>query len=155
MKKQSDAPEKAAKKETPSPYVEQFSACAGLETRLIPDIRGGGKPAMKKVAFPLLSGPKELEALQKRFGCPADVLLTSAFGVTVSVWGADPEKARILSSIIAYNQAEGQTPMVENQADNTYTMNVLHRLGFRWDETSRSYVDMIFEVLDSFRFFEV
>jgi hypothetical protein len=45
--------------------------------------------------------------------------------------------------------------MVENQAENTDTMNVLHRLGFRWDETSSSYVDMIFEVLDSFRFFEV
>ena len=89
MKKQSNTPEKAVKKETQSLFVEQFSACAGLETRLIPDIREGGKPAMKKVAFPLLAGTKDLDALQKRFNCPANVLLTSSFGMTVSVWNAD------------------------------------------------------------------
>ena len=94
-----------------------------------------------------------LSRLHKDDGSPLDHLEMDAFARRMEAAGTDPEKARILSSIIAYNQAEGQTPMVENQADNTYTMNVLHRLGFRWDETSRSYVDMIFEVLDSFRFF--
>ena len=66
---------------------------------------------------------------------------------------ADDEKARVLFSIIAYNQAEGQTQLVENLAESTFTMNVLHRLGFRWNETSSNYVDMIFKMLDSFRFF--
>ena len=38
---------------------------------------------------PIAFGSKDLEALRKRFSCEADVLLTTAFGVTVSVWNAD------------------------------------------------------------------
>ena len=71
-------------------YIELFSACAGLETRLIPDVKEGGKAAaMKQVAFPVAVRPEELEALRKRFECPADTLLTVAFGVTISVWNAE------------------------------------------------------------------
>ena len=33
-------------------------------------------------------------------------------------------------------------------------MQVLHRLGFRWDQTSREYVDMIFDMLSTMRYFE-
>ena len=65
---------------------------------------------------------------------------------------SDPRKAKILSSIIAYDQAEGQLHMVE--PSTAFTMQILHRLGFRWDQTNSRYVDMIFEVLDSFRFFD-
>jgi amino acid adenylation domain-containing protein len=65
---------------------------------------------------------------------------------------SDPKKAKILSSIIAYDQADGQLHMVE--PSTAFTMQILHRLGFRWDQTNSRYVDMIFEVLDSFRFFD-
>ena len=66
----------------------------------------------------------------------------------------DPAKSEILSSIIAYTQAEGQTQLVENGASVTFSMQVLHRLGFRWDQTSNQYVDMIFDLLSSMRYFD-
>ena len=94
-----------------------------------------------------------LSRLHKDDGSPLDYVEMDEFARRMDEAGADPEKARILSSIVAYNQAEGQVQMVENLAENTYSMNVLHRLGFRWNETSSDYVDMIFEMLDSFRFF--
>jgi len=68
---------------------------------------------------------------------------------------ADPEKAKVLSSIIAYTQAPGGPAMTPNKISTDYTMQVLHRLGFRWDETSSQYVDMIFDMLASLRYFEV
>ena len=34
-------------------FIEAFSACAGLDTRLIPDLHDGGKGAMKRVEFPV------------------------------------------------------------------------------------------------------
>ena len=87
-------------------------------------------------------------------GSPLEYLEMDEFVHRMDEAKADPEKARILSSIIAYTQAEGQVQLVENASDNTFSMQVLHRLGFRWDQTSSAYVDMIFHILDSFRFFD-
>ena len=95
-----------------------------------------------------------LSRLRLDDGSPLEYLEADAFAKRMEEAGADPEKARILSSIIAYTQAEGQVQMVENAADSTFSMQVLHRLGFRWNETSSAYVDMIFRILNSFRFFD-
>ena len=95
-----------------------------------------------------------LSRLHKDDGSPLDYLEVEEFVRRMDEAKADPEKARILSSIIAYTQAEGQVQMVENVASSVFSMQVLHRLGFRWDETSSAYVDMIFRILDSFRFFD-
>lgn len=35
----------------------------------------------------------------------------------------------------------------------SYTMQVLHRLGFSWNQTSREYIDMIFDMLRSLGYF--
>ena len=66
----------------------------------------------------------------------------------------DPEKAKVLSSIIAYASNPDGPQVVQNWVSTAYTMQVLHRLGFSWNETSRDYVDMIFEMLASLRYFE-
>ena len=95
-----------------------------------------------------------LSRLTKDDGSPLDYLEMEDFFRRMDEAKGDPEKARILSSIIAYTQAEGQVQLVENGADSAFSMQVLHRLGFRWDPTSSDYVDMIFRILDSFRFFE-
>ena len=95
-----------------------------------------------------------LSRLHKDDAAPLDYLEMDEFVRRMDEAKADPEKARILSSIIAYTQAEGQVQLVENASDNTFSMQVLHRLGFRWDQTSSEYVDMIFRILDSFRFFD-
>jgi len=43
---------------------------------------------------------------------------------------------------------------VMNQPSVHFTMQVLYRLGFSWDHTSSKYVDMIFEMLRTMRFFD-
>ena len=67
----------------------------------------------------------------------------------------DPHKAQVLSSILAYTSTPGGAVTVMNAASTAFTMQVLHRLGFRWSETASSYVDMIFAMLTSLRYFEV
>lgn len=95
-----------------------------------------------------------LSRLRKDDGTPLDYLEMKDFADRMEAAKADPDKARVLSSILAYTQAPGQVQLVENQASNSYSMQVLHRLGFRWDETSSAYVDMIFRILDAYRFFD-
>ena len=95
-----------------------------------------------------------LSRLHKDDGSPLEYVEDAEFAKRMDTAKEDPGISRILSSIIAYTQAEGQTQFVENEASNQFSMQVLHRLGFRWDQTSREYVDMIFDMLSSMRFFE-
>ena len=95
-----------------------------------------------------------LSRLSKEDGSPLEYVEDDEFARRMAAAKDDPEKSRILSSIIAYTQAEGQTQLVENEASSLFSMQVLHRLGFRWDQTSREYVDMIFDMLSSMRFFD-
>ena len=94
-----------------------------------------------------------LSRLHRSDGSPLEYVEDDVFMARMEEAKGDPQKARILSSIVAYNSADG-SQMVENPASTDYTMQVLHRLGFRWDQTSAAYVDMVFEMLDMFRFFE-
>jgi thioester reductase-like protein len=94
-----------------------------------------------------------LSRLHKDDGSPLDYVETDEFVRRMDAAKDDPEKSRILSSIIAYAQAEGQVQLQENIATVDFSMQVLHRLGFRWDSTTRDYVDMIFEMLASMNFF--
>ena len=65
-----------------------------------------------------------------------------------------PGMARIMAPLVAYQQSAAETEGVETAASTVFTMQVLHRLGFRWNPTSSEYVDMIFEMLRTFQFFE-
>ena len=68
-------------------FIGEFAACAGLDTRLIPDLHDGGKGGMKRIEFPVDAG--DVDAAGQRFACGTDILFTTAFGLTVSVWNAD------------------------------------------------------------------
>ena len=65
-----------------------------------------------------------------------------------------PQKAQQLSSLVAYAQSPAQAETVVNQPSVHFTMQVLYRLGFSWDHTSSKYVDMIFEMLRTLRYFD-
>jgi hypothetical protein len=67
---------------------------------------------------------------------------------------ASPDKAPLLSSLVAYANAPGQEEVVVNQSSVHFTMQALYRLGFSWDHTSSKYVDMIFEMLRTMRYFD-
>ena len=65
-----------------------------------------------------------------------------------------PDKAPLLSSPVAYAQSPGQAEVSMNQPSVHFTMQVLYRLNFAWDHTSSKYVDMIFEMLRTLRYFD-
>ncbi len=66
----------------------------------------------------------------------------------------DPQKARTLSSLLAYqDMAHGQKTTDVNR-DNDYTTQVLYRLGFAWSPTSWDYVERMFTAIGGFGFFE-
>ena len=67
---------------------------------------------------------------------------------------ADPQQARQLSSLLAYqDMAHGQKTADVNR-DNDYTTQVLYRLGFSWSPTSWDYVERMLTAISGFGFFE-
>lgn len=66
----------------------------------------------------------------------------------------DPEKAKILSSMLAYqNMAHGQKTFTVGKS-NAYTMQVLYRMGFRWPVTSLDYMKRFINALRGLGFFD-
>ncbi len=67
---------------------------------------------------------------------------------------SDPQKAKALSSMLAYkDMAHGQKfAMVDRQ--NNYTSEILHRLGFYWSTTTQDYIDRMLTAIAGFGFFE-
>ena len=68
--------------------------------------------------------------------------------------GQDPEKAKLLSAMMAYqDMTHGQkTGIIER--DNRYTCAVLHRLGFQWSDTAWDYVERLLVAISGFGFFD-
>ena len=76
------------------------------------------------------------------------------FEQAIAVAGQDPEKAKLLSAIMAYqDMAHGQKAVIIER-DNRYTCSVLHRLGFHWSSTSWDYVERMLTAIGGFGFFE-
>ena len=96
-----------------------------------------------------------LSRIHRSDGSPIAYVELPDFAARMEAAKADPEKAKVLSSIIAYASAPDGPHMMPNVASTAYTMQVLHRLGFRWNATASDYVDMIFEMLASLRYFDI
>ena len=67
----------------------------------------------------------------------------------------DPEKAKRLSSLIAYQDMAHGQKAVMIPTDNQYTSQVLYRLGFHWSSTSWDYVDQMLVAIAGFGYFEL
>ncbi|MBR1803277.1 MAG: AMP-binding protein, partial [Muribaculaceae bacterium] len=66
----------------------------------------------------------------------------------------DPQKAKQMSSLLAYqDMAHGQKTTDVNR-DNDYTTQVLYRLDFAWSPTSWDYVERMLTAIGGFGFFE-
>jgi len=66
----------------------------------------------------------------------------------------DPAKARQLASLLAYqDMAHGQKTS-DVTRDNTYTMQVLYRMGYSWDYTSWDYIDRFLKAINGMGFFD-
>lgn len=100
----------------------------------------------------ILSG--DIFAEMEYAGFRVEAVEASEFEAALAEAEADPHKARILSSMIAYqNMAHGRTA-VPIAKDNAYTMQVLYRLGYRWPVTSWDYVTRFLMSLQGLGFFD-
>ena len=101
---------------------------------------------------PILFGDV-LEGLSKVGGAPVQVE-AEEFVRQMDEAKANPERAKILQSLVAYqDMAHGQqTRTIE--PDNQYTSQVLYRLGFKWSATSWDYIQRFLIAINGFGFFD-
>ena len=66
----------------------------------------------------------------------------------------DPEKAKNLSSLLAYQDLAHGKKVADVSLTNTYTTQVLHRLGFKWSATTWDYIDKMLDAISGLGFFE-
>ena len=66
-------------------FTETFAPASQLESRIIPDILGAEEGPCRFAGFPAAVSGEQLDAVKKRLGCTDDVLLDTAFGLTLSV----------------------------------------------------------------------
>jgi hypothetical protein len=86
-------------------------------------------------------------------GCSIREVEEEEFQTALQKAGEDPEKARILQSMLAY-KASGKNTILGFEKFNPYTCNVLARLGFHWHTTSWDYVSRFVKAIESLDFFE-
>lgn len=67
----------------------------------------------------------------------------------------DPDKAKILTSSIAYRSGEHDAQVIAFPKNNLYTMQVLYRLGYSWPLTTWKYVEQFITMLQRLGFFSV
>ena len=79
---------------------------------------------------------------------------TEQFDKTLEAAKQDPEKAKRLSSLIAYQDMAHGKKSVFISPENQYTIQVLYRMGFRWSSTSWDYVDQMLETIAGLGFFD-
>ena len=79
---------------------------------------------------------------------------TDTFDQTLEEAKQDPEKAKKLSSLLAYQDLAHGKRAAFIDADNQYTTQALYRLGFKWSSTSWDYVDRMLVTIGGFGFFD-
>ncbi|MBQ2075306.1 MAG: SDR family oxidoreductase, partial [Muribaculaceae bacterium] len=67
----------------------------------------------------------------------------------------DPDKARQLSSLLAYQDMAHGQKTTDVKRDNDYTTQVLYRLGFAWSPTSWDYVERMLTAIGGLGFFDM
>ena len=66
----------------------------------------------------------------------------------------NPQKAKQMSSLLAYQDMAHGQKTTDVDRDNDYTTQVLYRLGFAWSPTSWDYVERMLTAIGGFGFFE-
>ena len=66
----------------------------------------------------------------------------------------DPQKAKVLASLLAYQDMAHGQKTADVARDNDYTTQVLYRLGFSFSPTSWDYVERMLNAIGGFGFFE-
>ena len=86
----------------------------------------------------------------------ADIRLVEdeEYNATMESAGNDPQKAKTLSSLLAYQDMAHGMKVKEVAVSNPYTTQVLYRLGFKWSPTTWDYVDRMLSAISGLGFFD-
>jgi amino acid adenylation domain-containing protein len=86
----------------------------------------------------------------------ADIRLVEdeEYNATMESAGNDPQKAKTLSSLLAYQDLAHGMKVSEVPVSNPYTTQVLYRLGFKWSPTTWDYVDRMLSAISGLGFFD-
>ena len=77
------------------------------------------------------------------------------FGMAIQQAALDPNKAPLLTTMLAYrNIAHGQPTQIVDR-NNAYTSQVLLRLGFQWTEPDNEYIGRMLTAISQLGFFDV
>ena len=76
------------------------------------------------------------------------------YNATIESAGNDPQKAKTLSSLLAYQDLAHGMKVSEVPVSNPYTTQVLYRLGFKWSPTTWDYVDRMLSAISGLGFFD-
>ncbi len=95
-----------------------------------------------------------LQILEK-VGRPIRFVEPTEFQKAIAVRSQDPEKAKMMSALLAYqDMTHGQKALIIER-DNRYTCAVLHRMGFHWSDTSHDYLKQMITAIWQLGFFDV
>lgn len=88
-------------------------------------------------------------------GLPVNTVERDEFVAALHAAEEQPEKADVLTSLLAYARRADGTPVVTPTTGNDFTMQVLYRLGFSWNPTSTVYIEQFLEALEGMGFFDL
>ena len=95
-----------------------------------------------------------LQVLDK-LGTEMQFVEPEAFGLAIQQAALDPQKAPLLTTMLAYqNIAHGQPTRIVDR-NNAYTSQVLLRLGFQWTEPDNEYIGRMLTAISQLGFFEI
>ncbi len=95
----------------------------------------------------------DIFAEMTKLGLPVRAVEKDEFDKALEEAKADPVKAQQLTGMLAYVQT-GRV-VVTLRANNAFTLQVLHRLGYRWPNTSWDYISRFLEAIKGLGFFRM
>ena len=91
----------------------------------------------------------------EKVGNPIRFVEPEEFQQAISEQSQDPEKAKLMSALLAYQDMTHGHKACTIERDNRYTCAVLHRMGFRWSEPDSAYISRMLTAISGLGFFEV
>ena len=91
----------------------------------------------------------------EKVGNPIRFVEPEEFQQAISEQSQDPEKAKLMSALLAYQDMTHGHKACTIERDNRYTCAVLHRMGFRWSEPDSTYISRMLTAISGLGFFEV
>jgi len=91
----------------------------------------------------------------EKIGTPIRFVETQEFAMLMQQAALDPDKASMLTTMVAYQGMAHGRPTRIVERDNEYTSQVLLRLGFRWTEPDSAYVSRMLTAIAQLGFFDM